>query len=149
MRAVIQRVSSAEVAVHSNISGSIEAGLLILLGVHADDTDQDAKWLAEKIINLRIFEDDNGLMNFSLKDTGGQLLVVSQFTLYGDCRKGRRPSWSVAAPPDKAKKLYEAFNDQCSMFGVTPETGTFQAMMKVTLTNEGPVTLLLDSHKTL
>ena len=148
MRAVIQRVSKAEVVVDSNTSGSIEAGLLILLGVHAEDTEQDARWLAEKIINLRIFDDDKGLMNLSLKDICGQLLVVSQFTLYGDCRKGRRPSWSSAAPPEQAKKLYEIFNEKCSLLGITPSTGTFQAMMKVTLTNEGPVTLLLDSHKT-
>jgi D-tyrosyl-tRNA(Tyr) deacylase len=148
MRAVIQRVSAASVLVESQITGSIETGLLVLLGIHNDDTHKDVNWMAEKIINLRIFDDDHGLMNVSLKDICGQLLVVSQFTLFGDCRKGRRPSWSSAAPPEKAQQLYNAFNDKCCSLGISPATGTFQAMMKVSLTNDGPVTLLLDSHKT-
>lgn len=148
MRAVIQRVSSAKVEVESKITGSINKGLLILLGVHTNDTEKDVTWLAEKIINLRIFDDEKGFMNLSLKDVNGELLVVSQFTLYGDCRKGRRPSWSTAAPPQTAELLYEEFNKKCSMLGIKPETGIFQAMMNVTLTNDGPVTLLLDSHKT-
>lgn len=148
MRAVIQRVSNARVEVDSEVTGSINHGLLILLGVHADDTDQDVRKLADKIIHLRIFDDEKGFMNRSLLDMDGQLLVVSQFTLYGDCRKGRRPSWSGAARPDKAEKMYQDFIAECTRLGVTPQTGRFQAMMEVTLTNDGPVTLLLDSHKT-
>ena len=148
MRAVIQRVSKANVKVDNLITGAINNGLLILLGVHSKDTDKDVRWLAEKIINLRIFDDDNGIMNLSLSDVNGQLLVVSQFTLYGDCRKGRRPSWSSAAPPQKAQQVYLDFIDECTRIGFPPQTGTFQAEMNVTLTNQGPVTLLLDSHKT-
>lgn len=148
MRAVIQRVSQANVKVENIVTGAIEQGLLILLGVHGNDTDKDVKWLAEKIINLRIFDDDNGIMNLSLNDVNGQLLVVSQFTLYGDCRKGRRPSWSSAAPPQKAQQLYLDFIEECTRIGFPPQTGTFQAEMDVTLTNQGPVTLLLDSPKT-
>ncbi len=148
MRAVIQRVSQANVKVDNVVTGAIEKGLLILLGVHSTDTDKDIRWLAEKIINLRIFDDAKGIMNLSLSDVNGQLLVVSQFTLYGDCRKGRRPSWSSAAPPQKAQQLYLNFIDECTRIGFPPQTGTFQAEMEVTLTNQGPVTLLLDSHKT-
>ena len=148
MRAVIQRVSKADVKVDNVITGAIEKGLLILLGVHSTDTDKDVRWLAEKSINLRIFDDYNGIMNCSLKDVNGQLLVVSQFTLYGDCHKGRRPSWSSAASPQKAQQLYFDFIEECTRIGFPPQTGTFQAEMDVTLTNQGPVTLLLDSHKT-
>ena len=148
MRAVIQRVSQANVKVDNVVTGAIEKGLLILLGVHSTDTDKDIRWLAEKIINLRIFDDAKGIMNWSLSDVKGQLLVVSQFTLYGDCRKGRRPSWSSAAPPQKAQQLYLNFIDECTRIGFPPQTGTFQAEMEFTLTNQGPVTLLLDSHKT-
>ncbi len=148
MRAVIQRVSKAKVEVDCQVTGSIGKGLLVLLGVHADDTEKDGKWMAEKIINLRLFDDDKGLMNLSLQDVHGELLIVSQFTLYGDCRKGRRPSWSTAAPPEQAERLYLNFIRQCRSLGIKPETGVFQAMMDVSLTNDGPVTLLLDSHKT-
>jgi len=148
MRAVIQRVSSANVVVDSTTTGKIGCGLLVLLAVHGDDTEKDIHWLAEKIINLRIFDDDGGHMNLSLKDVQGELLIVSQFTLFGDCRKGRRPSWNGAAPPDKAKQLYDNFINHCRQLGHTPQCGQFQAMMDVTLTNNGPVTILLDSHKT-
>lgn len=148
MRAVIQRVSKANVKVDNIVTGAVEKGLFILLGVHATDTDKDIRWLAEKIINLRIFDDAKGIMNWSLNDVKGQLLVVSKFTLYGDCRKGRRPSWSSAAPPQMAQQLYLNFIDECTRIGFPPQTGTFQAEMEVTLTNQGPVTLLLDSHKT-
>lgn len=148
MRAVIQRVSQADVVVDKVQTGSITGGLLILLGVHHKDTDQDLKWMVDKILHLRIFEDDQGLMNRSLIDVNGQLLVVSQFTLVADCRKGRRPSWSQAARPEMAEKLYNNFVERCLDQGVVTKTGTFQAMMDVTLTNQGPVTILLDSHKT-
>jgi len=148
MRAVIQRVSSASVRVNGEEVGSIAAGLLVLLGIHKDDTEQDLRWLVEKTIHLRAFEDAEGKMNHSLLDTGGAMLVVSQFTLYGDCRKGRRPSWSQAAPPELARTLYEQFCSQVRAAGVTVATGRFQAMMQVFLVNDGPVTLLLDSHKT-
>ncbi len=148
MRAVVQRVSSASVEVDGDEAGRISTGLLVLLGVHVEDSDDDVHWLAEKIINLRIFEDTEGRMNRSLLDTGGEILVVSQFTLYGDCRKGRRPSWSTAAPPALARTLYERFCEQVRAAGVTVATGRFQAMMQVSLVNDGPVTLLLDSDKT-
>ncbi len=148
MRAVLQRVSNARVEVENQETGSIGHGLVVLLGVHGDDTGKDIHWMVEKIIHLRIFEDDAGLMNRSLLDVGGELLVISQFTLYGDCRKGRRPSWSAAAPPEMARQLYQDFIDTCSKQGVVVNTGTFQAMMEVTLTNSGPVTMLLDSQKT-
>jgi D-tyrosyl-tRNA(Tyr) deacylase len=127
--------------------GTIAAGLLVLLGIHADDADTDVRWLADKIINLRVFEDSNGRMNRSLLDISGEVLVVSQFTLYGDCRKGRRPSWSGAAPPEVARPLYERFCRQARAAGIHVATGRFQAMMQVELVNDGPVTLLLDSHK--
>ena len=148
MRAVVQRVSSASVKVDGEEIGRIGTGLLVLLGVHGEDSDEDVRWLAEKIINLRVFEDEGGRMNRSLLDTGGEILVVSQFTLYGDCRKGRRPSWSKAAPPERARILYERFCEQVRSTGVTVATGRFQAMMQVSLINDGPVTLLLDSNKT-
>ncbi len=147
MRAVIQRVTSAKVTVDDRETGAIGEGLLVLLGVHNDDEQKDITWLADKIVNLRIFEDDDGKMNYSLKDTGGSMLIVSQFTLLADCRKGRRPSWSEAAPPDKARQMYEDFIQVVSDSGITTATGEFQAMMEVSLVNSGPVTILLDSHK--
>ena len=147
MRAVIQRVTSAKVTVGNRQTGAIGEGLLVLLGVHKDDEQKDITWLADKIINLRIFEDDDDKMNYSLKDTGGSMLIVSQFTLLADCRKGRRPSWSEAAPPDKARKMYEEFIQVVANSGITTATGEFQAMMEVSLVNSGPVTILLDSHK--
>ncbi|MGE4559273.1 MAG: D-aminoacyl-tRNA deacylase [Desulfobulbus sp.] len=147
MRAVVQRVSQARVEVDGEITGAIAAGLLVLLGVHRSDTEKDLVWMADKIQHLRIFEDEQGLMNRSLNDVHGQLLVVSQFTLFGDCRKGRRPSWNEAAPPELAKQLYERFIDVCRERDIPTEAGIFQAMMEVSLTNDGPVTILLDSHK--
>lgn len=147
MRAVIQRVSHAEVQVDNILTGTINHGLLVLLGVHGDDTDKDVRWLADKVINLRIFDDAAGIMNLSLLETDGSLLVVSQFTLFGDCRKGRRPSWSQAAPPETAQTIYLNFVEAVRKHGINTETGKFQADMEVKLTNDGPVTLLLDSHK--
>lgn len=147
MRTVIQRVSSASVTVGSDITGRIEAGLLVLLGIHKDDGEQELKWMVEKIINLRIFADKEGKMNLSLIDTHGAMLVVSQFTLYGDCRKGRRPGYSNAAPPDKAKGLYLQFIEKIKQKHIAVASGTFQAHMDVRLVNDGPVSLLLDSSK--
>lgn len=147
MRAVLQRVTEARVEVAGQIAGEIGAGLLILLAVARGDATDDADYLAEKIANLRIFDDDEGKMNRSLVDTCGAMLVVSQFTLYGDVRRGRRPSYSDAAEPEKANQLYEYFVDRVRGLGLKVETGVFQAMMKVTLTNDGPVTILLDSTK--
>lgn len=145
MRAVIQRVSEASVSVKDEIVGKINAGLVVLLGVGQNDTKEDAVFLAKKITNLRIFEDDFGKMNLSLMETGGEMLVVSQFTLFGDCRKGRRPSFVDAANPDLANELYELFVLEVQNMGVTVKTGIFQAMMAVSLTNDGPVTLILES----
>ena len=147
MRAVIQRVSQAEVKVGTRIAGSINKGLLVLLGAHRDDTAQDVRWMADKLVHLRIFDDDQGLMNLSLLDTGGAMLIVSQFTLLGDCRRGRRPSWSSAAPPEGAKVLYLELVAAVQKSNIKVETGEFQAMMDVSLVNNGPVTILLDSHK--
>jgi len=147
MRAVIQRVSRAKVTVNSSVTGEISHGLMILLGVGREDTATVAAALAEKAANLRIFEDENGKMNLSLCDVRGAALVVSQFTLYGDARGGRRPSFIAAAPPDQAKSLYESFCQALGALGVTVATGIFQAMMSVELVNEGPVTILLDSEK--
>lgn len=147
MRAVIQRVSEASVEISDSVVGQIGPGLVVLLGVGRDDVNADADYLAEKIVNLRVFEDDNGKMNRSISETGGSILVVSQFTLYGDVRRGRRPSYSDAAEPDKANELYKYFVERLRSFGVRVETGVFQAMMKVSLTNDGPVTILLDSRK--
>ncbi|GGM30829.1 D-aminoacyl-tRNA deacylase [Paraliobacillus quinghaiensis] len=144
MKAVIQRVNQASVRVDDEIVGSIERGLLVLLGVTHEDTEKDADYLFQKIINLRIFEDDEMKMNLSLKDIGGSLLSVSQFTLYGDCRKGRRPNFMEAAQPDHAKALYDYFNEKAKA-EVHTETGTFGAMMDISMVNSGPVTLLLDS----
>lgn len=146
MRAVIQRVSNASVTVDGKVAGAIGPGLLVLLGVGRNDTEQDAEALAQKIIELRVFQDDAGKMNLSLRDTGGSLLVVSQFTLYGDTRKGRRPSFDLAAPPEQARRLYEHFVEAARRQGVHVETGVFQAMMSVSLVNEGPVTFLVETR---
>ncbi|MDA1162234.1 MAG: D-aminoacyl-tRNA deacylase [Planctomycetota bacterium] len=147
MRAVVQRVSSASVTVDDQIVGQIKGGMLVLLGVGAADTDADAVYLAEKIAGLRVFEDGDGKMNRSLQDVDGQLLVVSQFTLFGDCRKGRRPSFIEAARPEKAETLYEIFVSEVQGQGIGVETGRFQTHMDVQLVNDGPVTLILDSRK--
>jgi D-aminoacyl-tRNA deacylase len=146
MRAVVQRVSQAEVAVEGATVGRIGEGILALIGISREDTDKDLQWMAKKIVELRIFDDDDGKMNRSLLDIHGQLLVVSQFTLYGDCRKGRRPSYSDAAPPEEAEKLYRDFVAIVRQFVSDVQTGQFQAIMQVTLINSGPVTLLLDSR---
>ena len=147
MRAVIQRVSRASVTVDDKTVGSIENGLLVLLGVEKDDTEHDADVLVAKTIGLRIFEDDSGKMNLSLQETGGDLLVVSQITLLGDARKGRRPSFIRAADADEGNRLYEYFVQQSREKGIRTQTGQFQADMKVELLNDGPVTILLDSKK--
>lgn len=147
MRAVVQRVSKASVTVENEIVGKISTGVTVLLGVGKDDTEEDAKYLAEKIVNLRIFDDENGKMNLSLLDVKGEALIISQFTLYGDCRRGRRPSYSGSASPDLAKALYEKFIELVKSYGVHVETGIFAAHMLVEIQNDGPVTLLLDSKK--
>jgi D-tyrosyl-tRNA(Tyr) deacylase len=147
MRAVVQRVSRARVIVEGHVTGEIAAGLMILLGVGRDDTAAVTVGMAAKIANLRIFEDDQGKMNRSLLDVNGSALVVSQFTLYGDARGQRRPSFIAAAPPEQAKKLYEELCEALRRLGVAVATGVFQAMMSVELVNEGPVTILLDSDK--
>ena len=147
MRAVLQRVSRASVTVGGEVVGQIDRGILVLLGVEADDTDEDARQLADRTIALRIFDDADGKMNLSLEDIGGSLLVVSQFTLLGDCRKGRRPSFIGAAPPELAEKLYNTFIGAAGSKGIPVATGRFRAMMDVELVNDGPVTLLLDSRK--
>ena len=147
MRAVIQLVSKASVRVKGDLVSQIGPGLLVLLGVHKDDTEKDAAMLAEKTVNLRVFPDQDKLMNLSIMDVGGEMLVVSQFTLYGDCRKGRRPSYSGAAVPEHANRLYELFMDEVKKIGIPVVAGEFQAMMDVELVNQGPVTLLLDSTK--
>ena len=146
MRAVIQRVKESSVKVDSKITGKIGKGLLVLLGVAESDRPGDADYLSEKIINLRIFEDENGKMNRSLLETGGEMLVVSQFTLLGDCRKGRRPSFVNAASPEKANELYEYFVKKVRDKGIFVETGQFRAMMDVSLINNGPVTLIIESR---
>lgn len=147
MRAVVQRVSRAKVTVDGTVTGEIGAGLMILLGVGKEDDCLVAAAMAEKLVNLRIFEDAAGKMNLSLLDVKGSALVVSQFTLYGDARGQRRPSFLSAAPPELAKKLYEEFCEAVKKLGVTVGTGIFQAMMSVELVNEGPVTILVDSEK--
>ena len=148
MRAVVQRVSRAKVTVNDWTAGEIGLGLLVLLGVGQEDTDADVTYLAEKITGLRIFEDSDGKMNRSVLDVGGSVLAVSQFTLYGDVRRGKRPSFDAAAPPEPARRLYEIFVERIRSAGLRCETGRFQEMMSVELVNEGPVTILLDSHKT-
>lgn len=147
MRAVVQRVDNASVTVGGCVCGKIGKGLLILLGVEDLDTDEDVKYLAEKVSNLRIFEDDNDKMNLSLVDIGGEMLVVSQFTLHGDCRKGRRPNFMKAAAPEIAERLYNDFVNECRNYINKVETGQFQAHMEVSLVNNGPVTILVDSKK--
>jgi D-tyrosyl-tRNA(Tyr) deacylase len=147
MRAVVQRVSRAEVRVEGRLVGGIGRGLLVLVGVAREDTSEAGKVLAEKIAHLRIFDDEQGRMNRSLLEAGGAVLCVSQFTLYGDCRKGRRPSYDRAAPPEAARALYDSFVESLRALGVQVETGEFRAMMDVELVNDGPVTLLLDSEK--
>lgn len=146
MRAVVQRVKESSVKTDNEIIGRIDAGLLVLLGVAKGDTASDAEYLANKIVNLRIFEDDAFKMNRSLLETGGKMMVVSQFTLLGDCRKGRRPSFVAAAEPQTAADLYENFVQQVRLHGVSVETGRFQAVMEVALINDGPVTLILESR---
>lgn len=148
MRAVVQRVSRAKVSVGKEIVGEIGRGVLVLLGVSVRDSDKDAVYLAEKVLNLRIFEDAEDKMNLSLLDIKGQLLVVSQFTLYGDATRGRRPSFIDAAPPERANRLYETFVSEARKQVANVATGRFQAMMDVELVNDGPVTILLDSEKT-
>jgi D-tyrosyl-tRNA(Tyr) deacylase len=147
MRAVVQRVSRAQVSVSSAVVGKIERGLLVLLGVAGPDTESDADYLAEKIAGLRIFEDDAGKMNRAVGEVGGAVLVVSQFTLYGDVRRGKRPSFDDAAPPEQARRLYEYFVERIRAAGLHCENGRFQEMMQVELLNNGPVTILLDSGK--
>jgi D-aminoacyl-tRNA deacylase len=147
VRAVIQRVSGARVLIEGKEHSRIGAGMLVLLGVEKEDTTADAQLLARRIVELRIFEDEAGKMNRSIVDKGGQILAVSQFTLLGDCRKGRRPSFDPAAPPDIARTLYEQFVKEVDTLGVPVGTGVFQAMMDVELTNQGPVTFILDSRK--
>jgi len=145
MRACIQRVSQARVVVEGEVTGEIGRGLLVLLGVAATDTDAELTWLAEKIAGLRIFDDGEGKMNLSLADVGGGMLVVSQFTLYGDCRKGRRPSFIDAAPPEMAEAMYERFVAQVAKSGIQTATGRFRTMMSVELANDGPVTIWIDT----
>ena len=147
MRAVIQRVRRASVRVDDMIQGEIIHGIVVLLGIRGSDTITDLQWLAEKVVNLRIFEDQQGKMNRSLADIDGEMLIISQFTLYGDCRKGRRPGFSSAAPPEIAEPLYQQFIEEVKNRQVRVGTGIFQATMEVELVNDGPVTLLLDSEK--
>ena len=145
MRAVVQRVRSSRVVVDGKVVGEIDRGLLVLLGIRTGDTIDQARWLADKVVGLRILEDEQGKMNVSVADAGGSVLVVSQFTLYGDCSKGRRPSFIDAARPEDAEPLYEAFANAIRMEGVPVATGKFGAMMQVELVNDGPVTVILDS----
>ena len=147
MRAVVQRVSLSSVSVDNEVVGKIDKGLMVLLGVTHDDTQEDVKYLVEKISNLRIFEDDQDKMNLSLIDVGGELLAISQFTLYGDCRKGRRPNFTQAAKPDIANDLYEKFVKQAKDLGINVQTGSFGAHMVVDIVNDGPVTMIIDSKK--
>ncbi|HTA22737.1 MAG TPA: D-aminoacyl-tRNA deacylase [Terriglobales bacterium] len=147
MRAVVQRVSRAHVTVRDEVVGRVERGLLVLLGVAGTDKEADAEYLADKVAGLRIFEDEAGKMNRAVGEVGGAVLVVSQFTLYGDVRRGKRPSFDAAAPPEQARRLYEYFAERIRAAGLRCETGRFQAMMQVELVNDGPVTILLDSEK--
>ena len=147
MRAVVQKVSSSKVTVDEEVVGQINQGLLVLLGVTHDDTSKDVDYMVDKVTNLRIFEDEDGKMNLSLKDVGGEILAVSQFTLYGDARKGRRPSFSDAARPEVANPLYEEFVEKIKNQGINVGTGKFGAHMMVDLTNDGPVTILLESRR--
>ena len=145
MKVVLQRSKSASVVVNGETVGAISSGLVLLVGITHEDTEEDCRYLAEKIPHLRIFEDENMKMNHSLLDVGGEILSISQFTLYGDCRKGRRPNFMAAAKPDEAEALYEVFNDMLREKGLKVETGKFGAMMDVSLINDGPVTLILES----
>ena len=147
MRAILTRVSSAVVAIDGQTVGAIGKGFLILLGVGPEDTEKECRCLAEKALGLRIFEDENGKMNLGLESVGGQVLVVSQFTLYGNCRKGRRPSFTGAAGPELGEKLYEQFLSDCASLGYPPQHGRFGADMKVSSVNDGPVTLILDTDE--
>lgn len=147
MRAIVQRVTQASVSVDGEVIGQIRKGFMVLLGVADEDTEADMKYIADKIINLRVFEDENEKMNLSLGDVGGELLVISQFTLFGDCRKGRRPSFDKAGKPEAAKKMYQEVCQYFKECGIKTETGRFAADMKVSLINDGPVTLMLDSTK--
>lgn len=147
MRAVVQRVSRAGIDIGGATTAAIGRGLVIFLGIRSQDSSADLLWLADKIIHLRIFQDQDGKMNISLADMGGEMLIVSQFTLYGDCRKGRRPGFSAAAPPEIAEPLYNQFIKEMKLRGIRVATGTFQADMAVQLVNDGPVTILLDSEK--
>ena len=147
MRAVVQRVSRGSVIVENSVIRSINKGLVVLLGVTEEDSESDADYMIDKIINLRIFEDENEKMNFSLLDISGEILVVSQFTLYGDCRKGRRPNFMSAAKPEKAELLYNKFVDNMKSKNIKTQTGVFQADMQVQIENDGPVTLIVDSQK--
>ncbi|MCY7671653.1 D-aminoacyl-tRNA deacylase [Bacillus altitudinis] len=147
MRLVVQRVTSASVKVEEEVTGAINEGYMVLVGVTHEDTEEDVHYLAEKLVHLRIFEDENGKMNLSLLDVKGSVLSVSQFTLYGDTRKGRRPNFMKAAKPDVANSLYECFNETLREKGIHVETGRFGAMMDVSLTNSGPVTMLMDSKE--
>ncbi|NMB44941.1 MAG: D-tyrosyl-tRNA(Tyr) deacylase [Firmicutes bacterium] len=145
MRVLVQRVNSGKVAVDGEVIGAIGPGMVVLLGVAEDDTEWDAEWAAQKTANLRIFDDEAGRMNLSLLDTGGQALIISQFTLYGECRRGRRPSFDKAAPPQRAEELYNLFVQRMQEQGIEVATGQFQAFMIVSLENNGPVTLLVES----
>ncbi len=148
MRLVLQRVNSGKVSINKEIVGSIKKGLVILVGISEEDNENDVKYLVDKVVNLRIFEDENSKMNLSVKDIEGEILVISQFTLYGDCRKGRRPNFTSAAKPDKAKQLYEDFiNKIKNDYNLLVETGAFGEYMEVSIENTGPVTILLDSSK--
>lgn len=148
MRAVLQRVTRAQVSVDGEVIGQIGQGLVVLLGVAQGDAQADAEWMAEKVIQLRLFEDAAGKTNLSIKDVAGGLLIISQFTLLADCRNGRRPSFTAAAPPEEANQLYESFVTACRQSGLPVQTGKFRANMQVELVNDGPVTVMLDSKKT-
>ncbi len=147
MRAVVQRVSMAKVTVNDEVIGSIKNGLLVLLGVGNEDTETDIEYLSDKIVNLRIFEDENEKMNLSLLDTSGEILIVSQFTLYGDLRKGKRPNFMNAAPPKIAEEFYMKFIEKCKSYNINVQTGAFGEHMKIELVNDGPVTIMVDSKK--
>ncbi|MCL2057756.1 MAG: D-aminoacyl-tRNA deacylase [Oscillospiraceae bacterium] len=147
MRAVVQRVARSAVVADGELRGEIGQGLCIFVGVGKDDGDWDVEWLAGKILGLRVFSDGDGKMNLNVSQVGGSLLIVSQFTLYGDCRKGMRPSYDAAMPTDRARGLYDAFTERCALAGLPVVSGVFQADMAVTIENDGPVTLLLDSKK--
>ncbi|OPZ79461.1 MAG: D-tyrosyl-tRNA(Tyr) deacylase [Alphaproteobacteria bacterium ADurb.Bin438] len=146
MKALIQRVKNASVTIDGKVNGQINQGLCVLLGVGPKDSEKDIDWLSEKLINLRIFEDENGKMNLSLRDIDGQMLIISQFTLYGDCSRGRRPSFVYSAPPDMANELYEKFVAKIRSLGIIAETGIFGADMQVSILNDGPVTFMIESE---